>query len=431
MTPRSDLRKGRRARRAPAVGFLGILGSGNIGNDASFESMLGYLRSAHQDACIDALCTGPERVRSVYGIDASPLYFHLTKGRPEANRGTVAAAWPSKATEVLRKGLKAPRVGLETVLTGLRVAAWVRRHDVVIVPGMGVLEATLRIQAWGTPYWMFVLSLSGRIFRTKVALVSVGANPINQRITRLLYTYAAKFASYRSYRDAFSREVMRQQGIDVTGDHVYPDLAFAIPSLGNDPGDSRTVGIGVMEFYGNNDDVAQAGWIHESYGNNLKLLARRLLASGRYLRFFIGDTSGNDGVILDEILADLWSWLPDLDPARVIAEPTESFSDLMAAMAPCGLVVAARFHNVICAIKLAKPTVATGYSTKHESLMASVGMDAYCMDIRRLDVDLIIKQLDELQDRSAEIQETLKEQHAIHAQAVARQFAELSEVLFA
>lgn len=431
MTPWSNRGKGSRSRRAPTVGFLGILGSGNIGNDASFESVLGYLRSAHADVRIDALCTGAERVRAVYGIDASPLYFHLTKGRPKASRGAVAAARPSKATEALRKGLKAPRVGFETVLTGLRLVAWVRRHDVVIVPGMGVLEATLRIQAWGTPYWMFVLSLSGRIFRTKVALVSVGANPINQRMTRLLYTYAAKLASYRSYRDAFSRDVMRQQGIDVTADHVYPDLAFAIPPLTNDPGDSRTVGIGVMEFYGNNDDVAQAGSIHDSYGSNLKLLARRLLADGRCLRFFIGDTSGNDEAILEEILADLRSWQPDLDPARVIAEPTESFSDLMAAMAPCGSVVAARFHNVICAIKLAKPTIATGYSTKHESLMASVGMGAYSMDIRRLDVDLIIKQLDELQDRSAEIRETLRERHAVHVQAVARQFAELSEVLFA
>ena len=41
---------------------------------------------------------------------------------------------------------------------------------------------------------------------------------------------------------------MRQQGLDTSGDHVYPDLAFglAVPPAG--PGDERTVGIGLMDY---------------------------------------------------------------------------------------------------------------------------------------------------------------------------------------
>lgn len=428
MTTRADRTEGRSPREALAVGFVGILGSGNIGNDASFEAVLGYLRGAHPDAVIDAMCTGPDRVRSVFGIDAAPLYFHLKKRR-DGNQGVAGKLRQSRLTRIIRISFKVPRIGLETVLTGLRLTSWVRRHDVVIVPGMGVLETTLRIQSWGTPYWMFVLSLAGRVFRTKVAFVCVGASPIHQRLLRLLYTYAAKLAFYRSYRDDFSRDVLRRQGVDVTADHVYPDLVFGIPPLSDAPGDPRTVGLGVMEFYGNNDDRAQAEVLHEAYGNNMKLLARKLLESGRNIRLFIGDTS-NDGVILDEIIADLRTWKPGLGPTRVIADPSESFGDLMAAMTPCGSVVAARFHNVMCAIKMAKPIIATGYSAKHYNLMNSVGMTPYCLEIRRLDVDLIIKQLDELKDRSTEIRETLREHHAAHARAVERQFVELSEVLF-
>jgi hypothetical protein len=59
-------------------------------------------------------------------------------------------------------------------VNAFRTASWVRRHEVVIVPCMGVLEATLPLQPWGMPYTMFLLSASGRIFETKVALVSVG-----------------------------------------------------------------------------------------------------------------------------------------------------------------------------------------------------------------------------------------------------------------
>ena len=428
MTAHVDHTDGSRPGEALAVGFVGILGSGNIGNDASFEAVLGYLRRAHPDVVIDAMCTGPDRLRSVFGIDATPLYIHLTRRR-NRNQAVATKLRLRRLTKIIRIGLKIPRIGLETVLSGLRLTSWVRRHDVVIVPGMGVLETTLRIQSWGTPYWMFVLSLAGRVFRTKVAFVCVGASPIHQRLTRLLYTYAAKLAFYRSYRDDFSRDVLRQQGVDVTADHVYPDLVFGIPPLSDEPGDPRTVGLGVMEFYGNNDDRAQAEILHEAYGNNIKLLARKLLESGCNLRFFIGDTN-NDGVFLDEILADLRTRHPGLGPRRLLAPPSESFEDLMAAMTPCGSVVAARFHNVMCAIKIAKPIIATGYSAKHHNLMSSVGMTPYSLEIRRLDVDLIIKQLDELKDRSAKIRETLRQHHAAHARAVERQFTELSEVLF-
>ena len=34
----------------------------------------------------------------------------------------------------------------------------------------------------------------------------------------------------------------------------------------------------------------------------------------------------------------------------------------MRAMAPVGTVVATRYHNVMCALKLSKPTISLGYS---------------------------------------------------------------------
>ena len=103
-----------------------------------------------------------------------------------------------------------------------RTAAWVRRHDVVIVPGMGVLETTLPLRASGLPYGMFLLAAAGRIFGTKVALVSVGANVIKQRMTAWLFNSAARLAYYRSYRDTASWESMRQRGLDVAAIRSTP-----------------------------------------------------------------------------------------------------------------------------------------------------------------------------------------------------------------
>jgi polysaccharide pyruvyl transferase WcaK-like protein len=68
---------GRRGRSAgaPRVGLFGRLGSGNIGNDASMEAVLAYLRAEHPDAILDAMCGGPERLRDVYGITGIPLFW--------------------------------------------------------------------------------------------------------------------------------------------------------------------------------------------------------------------------------------------------------------------------------------------------------------------------------------------------------------------
>lgn len=73
---RSTGRRRRSAAAAPRVGLFGLLGSGNIGNDASMESMLGYLRADHSDVVLDAMCKGPDGLRERFGVAAIPLNWY-------------------------------------------------------------------------------------------------------------------------------------------------------------------------------------------------------------------------------------------------------------------------------------------------------------------------------------------------------------------
>ena len=41
----------------PRVELFGLLGSGNIGNDASMEAMLRYVQGRHPSAVIDVMCS--------------------------------------------------------------------------------------------------------------------------------------------------------------------------------------------------------------------------------------------------------------------------------------------------------------------------------------------------------------------------------------
>jgi polysaccharide pyruvyl transferase WcaK-like protein len=160
--------------------------------------------------------------------------------------------------------------GLSLVVDAVRIGNWVRRHDVVIVPGMGVLEATLPLRAWHTPYWMFVVGAAGRIFGTKVALVSVGASVIDQQPMRWLFTSAARLAYYRSYRDTESQAAMQAMGVNAMKDPVYPDVAFCLPTPPDGTGPRGAIGVGVMQYSGGNDDRAQASDIHLAYVDKMK-----------------------------------------------------------------------------------------------------------------------------------------------------------------
>ena len=394
----------------PRVGLFGLLGSGNSGNDASMERVLGYLREAHPDAVVDALCGGPERVRASYGLDAAPLFWYQ---KFEQRKTGVTAAF-----------LKMLGKGIDTI----RVASWVRRHDAVIVPGAGALETTLPQHAWGFPYALFLLTTSGKLLGTKVALVSVGADLINKRATRRLSNATARRASYRSYRDAYSLEAMRQRGIDTSSDRVYPDLVFGVPTPPYEPGDPQLVGVGVMAYHGGNDDRKQAAEIHSRYVEKMTRFTRWLVDNGYRVRLFGGDNKF-DGEVAEKIQAELRQYRPDLEPSQVTVATVPTYSELIREMAPVGMVVATRYHNVMCGLKLCKPTISLGYSRKFISLMTDMGLADFHQFTGSIDVDRLIGQFKELESRHAEIQQQMVKRNASNRQSLADQFAVLSRLL--
>jgi polysaccharide pyruvyl transferase WcaK-like protein len=395
---------------APSVGLFGLLGSGNSGNDASMETVLAYLRESHPDAAVDALCGGPERVRASYGIDATPLFWY--QKFEQRKTGAQAAV-----LKVLGKGVDTVRIG-----------SWVRQHDAVIVPGAGALETTLPQRAWGFPYALFVLTASGRIFGTKVALVSVGADLINKRAARWLSNATARLAAYRSYRDAYSRDAMRQRGIDTSGDQVRPDLVFGVPTPPYEPGDPELVGVGVMAYYGGNDDRKQADQIHARYVETMTSFVRWLVENGYRARLFGGDNKF-DSDIAEKIRADVYRDRPDLDPSRVAVAAVSSYPELIREMAPVSMVVATRYHNVMCALKLCKPTISLGYSRKFISLMTDMGLEEFHQYADSLDGDRLIEQFKQLGSRRGELQEYMAERNSAHRRSLADQFAVLSGLL--
>jgi polysaccharide pyruvyl transferase WcaK-like protein len=383
------------------VGLFGLLGTGNLGNDGSLAAVLAHLRTKHPQARVEVFCSGPDDVMARHGVPAVRMNWY---------RDEYATA--SRVGGIVRKGLG-------KVVDFFRTANWVRRQNVVIVPGMGVLETTLPLRPWGWPYSLWLLSFTGKLVGTKVVLLAVGAGTVADRANRALLVGAARLAHYRSYRDEISRDAMCAMGVDTSRDPVHTDLAFALPNP-RPLVDHGVVGVGVMDYHGSNTDRANAERIHRDYVHRMTEFVRWLAGDGRVVRLFVGDQV--DETVAEKIIAAVGS------PAVSVVH-TSSLDGLLREMARVDTVVASRYHNVLAAVKLGKPTVAVGYAAKSDALMAEMGLGEYCQSIRDLDVDRLVKQFRLVEERGTELRAVLVRRNEEMTRRVRLQLGELSAIL--
>ena len=164
-------------------------------------------------------------------------------------------------------------------------------------------------------------------------------------------------------------------GVDTSRDKVYPDLAFALPTPPESPSESKVVGLGVMAYYGGNEERPHADSIHACYVAKLKQFARWLAGDGWQIRLFIGDAV--DEAVAREVMIDLRTVMPELDEQWVVYEQVQSLEELTIQMSKVGVVVATRYHNVVCALKASRPTISLGYAPKNGALMAQMGLEEF------------------------------------------------------
>ena len=398
---RSDARPGSALR----VGFFGILGSGNLGNDASLDVMVDHLRAHHRDVRLEFFAMGPAAVAARYGEPARSLQWY------EAHADRLVGIPPPV--------LKA----FGRLLDPLRTLAWVRHQDVVLVPGAGVLETTTPQRPWAMPWSLLSLGVAGRLTGARVALVDVGANVARRGPTRWLLARAAGLAHYRSYRDAMSRDAMAQMGVDVRDDRIFADLAFALaPPRPEDP-DAGAIGVGVMNYRGAAEDRARAEELHEAYVAAMKRLVEALVGRGWRVRLLAGD--GEDVSVQQRLLDGLGAE----QRASVVVQWPTSQAELMAAVAGVRVVVGTRFHNVQAGLRASVPTISISYARKQDELMRAMGLDDFCQSAASIDVGRILDAVTDLDSRHDEVRALLEERNQVLSDLARAQLADLSSLL--
>ena len=224
---------------------------------------------------------------------------------------------------------------------------------------------------------------------------------------------ALRAANYRSYRDTASRNYLLGIGFNVTIDQIYPDLAFSLPEqlvgAPYSPSDlPRTIGLGVIGYYGWKHDEHAGAAVFQAYVDKLKRFLKWLLDQGYDVRLLVGDHPADErpsNELLEFVRAQgSISW-----QNHIFAESIYDINDLFREIHKTDLVIASRFHNVLCALLTGRPAMSIGYHQKNDVLLAEMGLEAYCQFIESFSVEQLILQFQalilELKQASERIQQ--------------------------
>ena len=99
-----------------------------------------------------------------------------------------------------------------------------------------------------------------------VALLSVGAGPVEHRLSRLFFRRAVAHAVYCSFRDRGSKTFMTGLDVRNVAWSVRPDLVYSLPKPRPQTANTeQRVGIGVMAYYGWHADPGTGAATYEAY----------------------------------------------------------------------------------------------------------------------------------------------------------------------
>lgn len=366
-------KKSRRSSRSLRIALFGHFGMGNFGNESTLQAILQRIRGEYPNADISCICTGPEEVRADYDIAATPMTFVVVK--------------PWRTDNPILRLLRKLTVGITSEcyrwFKGIKI---LRKTDVFIVPGTGLLTDAYSLEGWG-PLSTFKWTVIAKLCRCRVMFVSVGAGPLYSRAGQFLVRAVLTLADFRSFRDLTTLEHVRRIGVPAQETAVYPDLAFSLQMPIRTTPASRAsrrpiVALGLMEYAGRYSIDRPTQRIYMAYMNALVEFAKWLLAHDYDIRLIYGDIQ--DKPVTQEFRALLNDCAATYDATRIIDEPIVSVDNLLAQLAASDLVVATRFHNVLLALLVDKPVLAITFHHKCVSLMRQMGLSEYSQDINTL-----------------------------------------------
>jgi polysaccharide pyruvyl transferase WcaK-like protein len=382
------------------VGFFGIFGIQNLGNECTLQSILYNARKRLPSAEIYSVSYEPEDTSARHSVPAVPIssrYFSSrVNGKIIKRKGGLY-----RLARIVFQRLP------EELLDWVQAIKTLRGTDLLVMTGTGMLT-DYATSTFGYPYDVLKWSVAARLAGCKLRFVGVGVGPIYKALSRLFIRIALSLADWRSFRDEFSKNRIAKTGFDSSNDAVFPDLAFSLPisSLSENlvsPHNKLVVGLGIMDhrdIYIETQEQHEASYA--AYLDKMCNFVRWLTENGYLIRILQGDVN-YDSISRADFKQRLEQRGIRYDECGIFDQGSLSVEELISQIAKVDLVVSPRFHSLILGLMLGKPGVSISYDPKNDVLLEGVGLGKYCQSITELDADKLIAQFVDLVERKEEV----------------------------
>jgi polysaccharide pyruvyl transferase WcaK-like protein len=424
------------------VGILGHVGTQNLGDEAIIASVIQNVRARYPDAEINCFAANPEDTESRHHIRAFPI-------RRQERNGKASSTWQDSPSEGLRAvdEIKARikelplvyrlamsiKLGANAVWQALREAAFLMRSygnlkgtDILLIAGSQQLNDAYG-GPWGFPYTLFKWTILAKLAGTKVAVLSVGAGPLDSPLSRFFCRRVLSWADYRSYRDDVARQLVQSMG--VTGEHpVVPDLVYSlrVQVARSTRGLRPVVGINPVPFFDGRYWPVDDRQIYDDYVRKIAAFAEWLVEKGHQVVFFPTQLRA-DPPVIDDILPLLQgrvnSGIVQVSPAL------QSVEDLLSQLSKMDFVVANRYHGILLSIALNKPVLGLAYHDKSKALLMHIGASEFALDTKDLDLNQLKERFTMLESRAEPVRKAIAESMGVLRAALSLQYDQVFALL--
>jgi polysaccharide pyruvyl transferase WcaK-like protein len=451
----------------PVIGIFGHYGNQNLGDEAIIQAILQNLRARHPNAIFYGFSACPEDTAERYQISAFPIRANLAGRGTRANRAVVGSATSSDT--IGNDGQKANQVGLDSrnptsgvkklakelpgvrllyrvslgtcrsLITSLREIRFCLQSarvltdvDVLIITGSNQFLDNFG-GPWGFPFTLLKWAVLAKLTGTSLLYVSVGAGPLEAKLSKFLIRLALLFSDFTSFRDTNSMRLIEATGYSGSR-FVFPDLAHslkyeALSDRVRVNGQKPTIGINPMPLYDSRywcetDDSRYRGYVRK-----LAQATSELMREG-YSIFFFATQQKDENVIADVVEMLDSDAKAQLDEALQIKH-SRTVDDLMANILSADLVIATRFHGTVLSLHAARAVVAICYYRKTNDIMREMGQIDYALDFDTLDVSELV---DRVRTLASEIDRTtaeIRRKNAEYERALDDQYKLIEEFIVA
>jgi len=296
-----------------------------------------------------------------------------------------------------------------------------RDLDLLIVGGGGQLTDDVY------PSLLLRWSVLARLRGARLALLNVGAGPLDSPWNRLFIRCLLFLADYRAYRDERSKRLIETIGVSRPGS-VFPDVVYSLPVTGavrhaGAVDDPRVIGVNVFprrdpRYVSDGDPEA-----YRAYLGTLGAFVAWLLRAG-YIVLLFPTQLRADTLVIEDLKKTIRDDVQGLEH-RLVEPRIATVEDLVSHVAATDLVVASRFHGILISFLLGKPVLALSDQPKMDDLVEDMGLSDYLLSLDRLDVESMIERFKSLEANREVLRARIQRRAREHRRALEGQFDSL------